>query len=103
MIEQVDPHGPDNQKFFSSKSGTHRDDGIFLAHGPAIQCGKTVAGARIIDLAPTLLYLLGVAVPEDMDGNVSKTSLRGCLTVGCLFGRMRSPVRPTVRLQKRPV
>lgn len=85
-IEQVDPHRPDNLKFFSSKSGTHRDDGIFLAHGPAIQCGKTVAGARIIDLAPTLLHLLGVPVPEDMDGNV----LEGIFT-GMLDGRL--PVR----------
>jgi hypothetical protein len=29
-----------------------------------------VQGARIIDLAPTLLHLLGVAVPGDMDGRV---------------------------------
>jgi hypothetical protein len=29
-----------------------------------------VAGARIIDLAPTILYLLDVPVPEDMDGRV---------------------------------
>jgi predicted AlkP superfamily phosphohydrolase/phosphomutase len=68
-IEQVDPQQPENLQFFTSKSGTHRDDGIFLAEGPGIRSG-TIEGARIIDLAPTILNLLGVAVPADMDGRV---------------------------------
>ncbi len=70
-IEQVDPRRPENLQFFTSKSGTHRDDGIFLAHGPGvIRAGDSVQGARIIDLAPTILHLLGVPVPDDMDGRV---------------------------------
>jgi arylsulfatase A-like enzyme len=28
----------------------------------------TLSGAKIIDVAPTILHLLGVAVPKDMDG-----------------------------------
>jgi hypothetical protein len=31
--------------------------------------------ARIIDLAPTFLYLMGSKVPEDMDGRVLKEAL----------------------------
>ncbi len=70
-IEQVDPRRAESMQFFTSKSGTHRDDGIFLAHAPGIiRAGDPIPGARIIDLAPTLLYLLGVPVPEDMDGRV---------------------------------
>jgi predicted AlkP superfamily phosphohydrolase/phosphomutase len=69
-LEQVDPHQPQNLPFFTGKSGHHRDDGIFLAHGPNIRAGATVAGARILDLAPTLLHLLGLPVPDDMDGRV---------------------------------
>jgi predicted AlkP superfamily phosphohydrolase/phosphomutase len=69
-IEKVDPHHPDNLRFFTGKSGTHRDDGIFLAHGPAVKPGTIVERARIIDLAPTLLHLMGVQVPGDMDGRV---------------------------------
>jgi hypothetical protein len=38
------------------KSGTHRDHGIFLGHGPGVQPGARVEGARIIDLAPTVLH-----------------------------------------------
>jgi hypothetical protein len=61
---------PEAQRFYTGKSGTHRDDGIFLAQGPGVRAGLTVAGARIIDLAPTILRLLDVAVPADMDGRV---------------------------------
>jgi predicted AlkP superfamily phosphohydrolase/phosphomutase len=70
-IEQIDPHRADSQRFYTGKSGTHRDHGIFLAQGaPTVREGVAVDGARIIDLAPTILHLLDVAVPEDMDGRV---------------------------------
>jgi predicted AlkP superfamily phosphohydrolase/phosphomutase len=69
-IEQVDPLRPEHQQFYLNKSGNHRDDGIFLAQGPMIRPGFHVEGARIIDLAPTILHLLGVPVPDDMDGQV---------------------------------
>jgi arylsulfatase A-like enzyme len=45
-------------------------NGIFLAHGKHLQRGKSIEGASIMDLAPTILYLLGHAVPNDMDGKV---------------------------------
>jgi predicted AlkP superfamily phosphohydrolase/phosphomutase len=70
-IEQVDPRKPENERFFAGKSGTHRDDGIFLACGAGtVREGLTVNSARIIDLAPTILHLLDVPVPEDLDGRV---------------------------------
>lgn len=49
--------------------GTHRLNGTFIARGPGIRRGE-VKGARLLDLAPTILYLAGLAVPEDMDGRV---------------------------------
>jgi hypothetical protein len=52
------------------KSGHHREDGIFLARGPAVRAGLYLEGARIIDLAPTILHVLGVPAPADMDGRV---------------------------------
>jgi predicted AlkP superfamily phosphohydrolase/phosphomutase len=70
-LERVDPNLPDNQRFYTGKSGTHRDNGIFLAQGGGIvREGESVDRARIIDLAPTILHLLGVAAPDDMDGRV---------------------------------
>ena len=54
------------------KSGTHHLKGIFISKGPAIRNLASFKGARIIDLAPTALYLLGEKVPGDMDGRVLK-------------------------------
>ena len=56
-------------------SGCHRLHGIFIGHGPAFASGAAVTGAKIIDLAPTILHLLDVAVPEDMDGRVLSEAL----------------------------
>jgi len=49
--------------------GTHRLDGVFAAAGPGIVAGKTMRG-RIIDCAPTMLALLGLRIPDDMEGVV---------------------------------
>ena len=51
-------------------SGCHRLHGVFIGNGAAFVNGATVPNARIIDLAPTILHLLNVPVPDDMDGRV---------------------------------
>ena len=48
--------------------GRHRSTGIFVAAGPNICDGGRIEGARIVDVAPTVLYALGLPIPEDMDG-----------------------------------
>jgi predicted AlkP superfamily phosphohydrolase/phosphomutase len=53
-----------------SSGGRHHPEGIFLAAGPSIRRGAVPDGARLIDVAPTVLYALGLPVPEDMDGRV---------------------------------
>ena len=50
--------------------GTHRKAGLIIGSGKALKRGTRVEGARLIDFAPTLLYLLGQKVPDDMDGRV---------------------------------
>jgi predicted AlkP superfamily phosphohydrolase/phosphomutase len=50
--------------------GAHRFDGIFLASGAGLSAAGRQEGLRIEDLAPTILYLLGLPVPEEMDGRV---------------------------------
>jgi predicted AlkP superfamily phosphohydrolase/phosphomutase len=49
--------------------GTHRADGILVATGPGV-AHSSIASARIIDCAPTLLAMMGLRVPEEMTGRV---------------------------------
>jgi len=51
-------------------TGTHCKEGIFFLVGPGIRQGKTISDSSIMDLAPTVLALLGVPLPKDMDGRV---------------------------------
>lgn len=51
-------------------SGTHRMNGIFLAYGGAIRPGAQTADAQLVDLAPTILHLMGETAPAHMDGRV---------------------------------
>ncbi len=51
-------------------SGTHRMNGIFLAYGDNIRPGATPDKAHITDLAPTILYMMGLKPPDHMDGRV---------------------------------
>ena len=54
----------------SKVSSIHRMNGIFMAFGKDVKQGVEIKGARIIDLAPTMLYFLGEPVPDSMDGEV---------------------------------
>ena len=60
----------------SEWGGTHRLHGIVIARGPVLRNGVEIENAKLIDLAPTLLYLLGLPVPEDMDGKVLTSAFR---------------------------
>lgn len=51
-------------------AGHHRPNGIVLLAGKGIESGTTLEGATITDLAPTILYAMGVPIPSDMDGRV---------------------------------
>ena len=52
----------------SHLSGVHRMDGILLAQGPHVRHNAPIEHAGIIDVAPTVLYALGMPIPSDMDG-----------------------------------
>lgn len=43
--------------------------GLFLGWGPDFTNGYC-EGARIVDLAPTMLHLMGASIPDDVDGRV---------------------------------
>lgn len=55
---------------FDFQSGDHDENGIFIACGNNIKKGIELAPAKIQDMAPTILYAMGLPVPDDMDGRV---------------------------------
>ena len=59
------------------RTGTHRMDGILFLSGPGIRPGQMISGASIMDIAPTVLALLGVPVPQETDGRVLEAALSG--------------------------
>jgi uncharacterized membrane-anchored protein len=45
-------------------------DGLLVLYGDGIRAPSLLTGARLVDLAPTLLYSLGAPVARDLDGRV---------------------------------
>lgn len=48
----------------------HRRNGMVIFKGPHIHAGRKIEAAQIIDLAPTILHIMGVPIPSDMDGKI---------------------------------
>jgi len=58
-----------------TRVGCHRQEGILLIYGDKARPGSTVEGAQIVDVAPTVLALMGEPVPAEMDGRVLTEAL----------------------------
>jgi len=67
-VEQINHIMPDR--------ATHKMNGTLIACGPGIEAGRKIAGAQIVDIAPTILYALGCGIPRDMDGEVLRDCFR---------------------------
>jgi hypothetical protein len=62
ILRWVDPSPAD--------SGDHHPQGIIIARGPGIRQGHRLDSASVLDVAPTILALMGTPVAEDLDGRV---------------------------------
>jgi len=53
-------------------SGVHENapDGLLILNGAGIASGRKLQGASVVDVAPTLLYLMGLPLGQDMDGSL---------------------------------
>jgi predicted AlkP superfamily phosphohydrolase/phosphomutase/tetratricopeptide (TPR) repeat protein len=52
----------------------HRRHGILVTAGPGIRAGK-IDTASLLDIAPTVLYLAGLPIPESMTGEVARQAI----------------------------
>jgi len=56
------------------KGGNHRPNGVIFLRGAGIKKNFPLNKARIIDLAPTILYWMHTPIPTDMDGTILKSA-----------------------------
>jgi arylsulfatase A-like enzyme len=86
LLQRLDPgtvlivasdhgHAPTilHQDFFTQHR--HGPPGILLMMGGPVKPGTVIQGAHILDLYPTMLYLLGLPVPQDVTGKVRLDAL----------------------------
>lgn len=62
------------------KSGTHRREGIVLIKGNGVKKDYKIKDAKITDLTPTILHIMGLSVMDDMDGKVLEEVFENGLT-----------------------
>ena len=67
---------PDDVKpFIEGKPGLWHDlSGVFMARGPALAKGE-IPTVALYDIAPTVLFLLGLPVPDDMQGHLLEAAI----------------------------
>lgn len=51
-----------------SRTGSHRSDGFLMAQGPGIEPGSSAPEGHALDLAPTVLSLMGASIPPHFEG-----------------------------------
>ena len=54
----------------------NKKTGLFMAYGPDIKNNKKIDDVSILDLAPTILHMFNISIPNDMDGKVLKEILK---------------------------
>lgn len=69
VVRKIRGHSTVRWSSPSRMEGTHRVEGILIACGPHVRKGHTIS-ADIADVTPTLLSILGLRVPIDMEGRV---------------------------------
>jgi len=56
----------------SANTGIHRPEGILMSYGSDIKQHEIMDRVRVYDIAPTILHMMGLAIPSYMDGHVLK-------------------------------
>jgi predicted AlkP superfamily phosphohydrolase/phosphomutase len=54
----------------SHESGGHRQYGMVFLYGKSFRAAAPIDACSILDLAPTILHIMGVAPPQSLDGDI---------------------------------
>ncbi len=73
---KIDTRGSEIFRDTNEKPASHYPNGIIFLTGQEFRESSRVEGANIVDLTPTLLHMLGVALPSDLDGKVLKSAFK---------------------------
>jgi predicted AlkP superfamily phosphohydrolase/phosphomutase len=74
----VSDHGAGPVAVYDAKtgiSGEHRLEGVVIAAGSHVRPGIAARPPSILDVAPTVLYLLGLPIAEDMEGRMMREAI----------------------------
>lgn len=91
-------------------SGSHRMDGVLISAGPDIAKKEHgPVGVSLIDLAPTIMHMLDIPIPQDVDGKVmteifridSESQTRKVLFENPESVKMRAIVRNLIKGKKK--
>jgi tetratricopeptide (TPR) repeat protein len=87
---------------------SHDSQGIVVMRGPHIIADDTIEGTTVLDIAPTILTLLGLPVAADMDGRPMHGAFDVPVTVDCIpswdhvkSDRWQSPREPATQFDER--
>lgn len=69
VVRKIRGRKPVRMLPYSKMEGTHRREGIIAAGGPGIAEGNSLT-ADMVDCAPTILSMLGLRIPETIEGRV---------------------------------
>lgn len=72
--------GFSSRQVFSSSgwmTGIHRLAGMLVARGRPLNRGVRLEGVRITDVFPSILALMGLEIPDDVDGQIPEGLFRG--------------------------
>jgi predicted AlkP superfamily phosphohydrolase/phosphomutase len=76
-------------------SGYHVMNGVLMMTGANVQQGAMNFEAQLMDIAPTVLYLLGEPVPQEMDGKILEAPITpNYLASHALDARRARPHKP---------
>lgn len=76
IFESSLEHSDFNEWSSLQKGGNHRPNGIFMVNGHTINSNLELFGSEIIDVAPTVLFMMDVPIPSDMDGKILTSAFK---------------------------